>query len=74
MILVTATAFVSYRTAIALTAMATGELSKQTLLYTAVQKAQELGNKIRLFFSLAASIRSTKDAMALLNLVTKANP
>lgn len=74
LILVTATAFVSYRTAIALTAMATGELSKQTLLYTAVQKAQELGNKIRLFFSLAASIRSTKDAMALLNLVTKANP
>lgn len=74
LILVTATAFVSYRTAIALTAMATGELSKQTLLYTAVQKAQELGNKIRLFFSLAASIRSTKDAMALLNRVTKANP
>lgn len=73
-ILVVTTALVSYRAAMWLTVAVTKEAMKQTILYTAVQKAQNIANQIKLFFQLAVSIRSAKDAQALFNLVTKAHP
>lgn len=66
--------FFSYRVAIALAATETKNLGRQTLLLTAIQKAQKIVTQIKLFFQLAASVRSVKDAQALLNLTIMANP
>lgn len=72
-ITVVTVSLISYRAAIWLVALATKSAWEQTLLYNAITRAQNLANQISLFFSLAKSVRSTADALALLNLVGKAN-
>lgn len=73
-IAVATVAFFSYRLGVALAALSTKELTKQTLLNSTVLKAQQLATQVKLFFQLAVSIRSAKDAQALFNLVIRANP